>query len=69
MALCWAGFASLGAGLIHIAVVREHLTESPLLGISFIVVIGMSICAVTPPTTRFASCGPIAVLIATPRPL
>ena len=38
VARCWAGFASLGAGLIHIAVVREHLTESPFLGISFIVV-------------------------------
>ena len=38
-------------------------------GISFIVVIGMSISAVAPPITRRASCGPIAVLIATPRPL
>ncbi len=38
MARCWAGFASLGAGLIHIAVVREHLAEVPFLGVSFVVV-------------------------------
>jgi hypothetical protein len=38
VARCWAGFASLGAGLIHIAVVREHLAEVPFLGVSFIVV-------------------------------
>lgn len=38
LARCWAGFASLGAGLIHIAVVREHLVETPFLGVSFIVV-------------------------------
>lgn len=38
VARCWAGFASLGAGLIHIAVVREHLAESPFLGISFVLV-------------------------------
>jgi hypothetical protein len=38
VARCWAGFASLGAGLIHIAVVREHLPESPFLGVSFAVV-------------------------------
>ena len=30
---------------------------------------GMSISAARPPMTRRASCGPIAVLIATPRPL
>ena len=38
VARCWAGFASLGAGLIHIAVVREHLAEVPFLGVAFIVV-------------------------------
>ena len=38
LARCWAGFASLGAGLIHIAVVREHLAEVPLLGVAFAVV-------------------------------
>jgi hypothetical protein len=38
VARCWAGFASLGAGLIHLAVVREHLAEVPFLGVSFIVV-------------------------------
>jgi hypothetical protein len=38
VARCWAGFASFGAGLIHIAVVREHLAESPFLGVAFAVV-------------------------------
>ncbi|MEP6759778.1 MAG: hypothetical protein ABJA93_00240 [Sporichthyaceae bacterium] len=38
VARCWAGFASFGAGLIHIAVVREHLAESPAQGIFFAVV-------------------------------
>jgi hypothetical protein len=27
VARCWAGFASLGAGLVHLAVVQEHLAE------------------------------------------
>ncbi len=38
VARSWAGFASLGAGLIHIAVVREHLGELPFLGVSFAVI-------------------------------
>lgn len=38
VARCWAGFASFGAGLIHIAVVREHLAESLSQGIFFAVV-------------------------------
>ncbi len=32
---CWAGFASLGAGLIHLAVVREHLAEWWVFGAFF----------------------------------
>ncbi len=38
VARCWAGFALLGAGLIHVAVVREHLAFSPVHGTFFIVV-------------------------------
>jgi hypothetical protein len=33
----WAGFASLGAGLIHLAVVSEHVSEWWLYGVFFIV--------------------------------
>jgi len=36
VARCWAGFASLGAGLVHLAVVREHLAEWWLFGAFFI---------------------------------
>ena len=35
VARCWAGFASFGAGLIHIAVVREHFAESWPQGVFF----------------------------------
>lgn len=35
VARCWAGFASLGAGLVHLAVVREHLDEWWLYGAFF----------------------------------
>jgi hypothetical protein len=38
VARCWAGFASLGAGLVHLAVVREHLAEWWLLGAFFVAV-------------------------------
>ncbi len=34
---CWAGFASLGAGLVHLAVVREHLAEWWVYGVFFAV--------------------------------
>jgi hypothetical protein len=34
---CWAGFASLGAGLVHLAVVQEHLDEYWLYGTFFAV--------------------------------
>jgi hypothetical protein len=36
VARCWAGFASLGAGLVHFSVVREHLSEWWLYGVFFI---------------------------------
>ena len=35
VARCWAGFASLGAGLVHLAVVREHLAEWWVYGVFF----------------------------------
>jgi hypothetical protein len=38
VARCWAGFASLGAGLVHLAVVNEHLEEWWVLGVFFAVV-------------------------------
>ncbi len=37
VARCWAGFASLGAGLVHLAVVREHLSEDLTHGLFFLV--------------------------------
>ncbi|MGH8893129.1 MAG: hypothetical protein ACRDWY_07455 [Actinomycetes bacterium] len=50
VARCWAGFALLGAGLIHLAVVREHLAESALHGAFFVVVgagqLGVALVAV-----------------------
>lgn len=39
VARCWAGFASLGAGLVHLAVVQEHLDEWWLFG-GFFAVLG-----------------------------
>lgn len=38
VARCWAGFASLGAGLVHLAVVQEHLQEWWLYGVFFAVI-------------------------------
>jgi hypothetical protein len=38
VARCWAGFASFGAGLVHVAVVREHLEVSLSHGVFFAVV-------------------------------
>ncbi|MGZ4593516.1 MAG: hypothetical protein ACXV3C_06595 [Actinomycetes bacterium] len=35
VARCWAGFASLGAGLVHLAVVDEHLAEWIVFGLFF----------------------------------
>jgi hypothetical protein len=38
VARCWAGFASLGAGLVHAAVIREHWSEWAVYGVFFAVV-------------------------------
>jgi hypothetical protein len=38
VARCWAGFASIGAGLVHVAVIREHWAEWALAGAFFAVV-------------------------------
>lgn len=35
IARCWAGFASLGAGLIHVAMIQEHLDHWLLAGVFF----------------------------------
>jgi hypothetical protein len=47
----WAAFASLGAGLIHLAVVSEHVSEWWLYGLFFLVLgvvqIGWSVQAMT----------------------
>lgn len=41
VARCWAGFASLGAGLVHLAVTREHFDEWWAYG-SFFLVLGVA---------------------------
>ena len=41
VARCWAGFASLGAGLIHLAVTEEHFHEWWLYG-SFFLAVGIT---------------------------
>jgi len=41
VARCWAGFASFGAGLVHVAVVQEHLAEAWYHG-TFFAVIGLA---------------------------
>ena len=38
VARCWAGFASLGAGLVHAAVIRDHWSEWVVYGVFFAVV-------------------------------
>ena len=59
VARCWAGFASLGAGLVHLAVVQEHLDKWWLFGAFFAVLgvaqIGWAVAALareTPPMLR-----------------
>lgn len=37
VARCWAAFASLGAGLVHLAVVHEHFVEWWVFGVFFAV--------------------------------
>lgn len=38
VARCWAGFASLGAGLVHVAVIQEHLDYWVPAGVFFAVI-------------------------------
>lgn len=38
VARCWAAFACLGAGLIHLAVVHQHLAQWRLAGVFFVLV-------------------------------
>lgn len=69
VARCWAGFASLGAGLIHLAVVQEHLDEYWLFGVFFIVLgvvqIAWAVAALAldrPPLLRTMAYGNLAVI-------
>lgn len=41
VARCWAGFSSLGAGLVHLAVVHEHVEEWWVYGV-FFAAVGMA---------------------------
>ena len=54
VARCWAGFASFGTGLVHVAVMREHLEVSVAHGIFFTVVglsqLGWGLWALARPT-------------------
>jgi hypothetical protein len=71
VARCWAGFASFGAGLVHVAVVREHLDVSVSHGVFFAVVglaqIGWALWALSatsvprPRSTALATLALIAV--------
>ena len=74
VARCWAGFASFGTGLVHVAVVREHLAESWSHGIFFAIVglaqIGWALLALHrtsvpfPRLTAAATLGLIALWVA-----
>jgi hypothetical protein len=58
VARCWAGFASLGAGLVHLAVVGVHLDEWLLAGVFFAVLgaaqLGWGLAALARDTAPFA---------------
>ncbi|MGH8968432.1 MAG: hypothetical protein ACRDV1_00635 [Actinomycetes bacterium] len=43
VARCWAGFASLGAGLVHLAVTHDHYREWWLFGVFFAVLGGYQV--------------------------
>lgn len=69
VARCWAGFASLGAGLVHLAVVREHLDEWWLFGVFFATLgagqIGWAVLALArdrAPFPRLVAYGSLAVV-------
>ncbi|MEO7979973.1 MAG: hypothetical protein ABI807_03620 [Sporichthyaceae bacterium] len=69
VARCWAGFASLGAGLVHLAVVQEHLDEWWVYG-GFFAVLGVAqilwaVAALAldePPLLRTVAFGNLAVV-------
>jgi hypothetical protein len=69
LARCWAGFASLGAGLVHLAVVDEHLGEWWLYGAFFAVLgaaqLGWAVAALAldrPPLLRTVVVGSVGVV-------
>ncbi|MDX6235172.1 MAG: hypothetical protein QOH68_4339 [Nocardioidaceae bacterium] len=69
VARCWASFASLGAGLVHLAVVQEHLEEWWLYGVFFAVIgaaqIGWAVAALASdrvPFLRTVMYGNLAVV-------
>jgi hypothetical protein len=69
VARCWAGFASLGAGLIHLAVVREHMDHWVLHGVFFTVLgtvqLGWGVAALARdrvPVPRLATAGTLSVV-------
>lgn len=69
VARCWAGFASLGAGLVHLAVVREHLDHWVLASVFFVAVGGLQVAwglaalaRDTAPLARTAAAGSLGVL-------
>ena len=66
MARCWAGFASFGTGLVHVAVVREHLEVSVAHGIFFTVVglaqLGWGLWALARPTVPLPRLTAVATL-------
>lgn len=67
----WAGFAALGAGVIHLAVVQEHLSESWLHGLFFAVLSVLQIAwaafalsgDVLPMPRRFAALNAAVILL------
>jgi hypothetical protein len=70
VARCWAGFASLGAGLVHLAVVQEHFEESALFGAFFLVSgalqIGWAMVALARdrmPLPRLVAAGQLAMVV------
>jgi hypothetical protein len=69
VARCWAGFASLGAGLVHAAVIRDHWSEWAVYGVFFAVVaagqLGWGLAALArdrAPFTRWVAAANLAVI-------
>lgn len=70
VARCWAGFASIGAGLIHLAVTQDHFEEWWLYGLFFLSVggtqIGWAVLALEqdrPPIPRLTAAANLAVVV------